>query len=169
MNLTLLYILAGVVIISLAIIMNRGLLLGRLGRKQSVPAAEVKEKPASKNEPVLARIYDNLRRAIYNEMVPGTVVDEVKTAYKSLGRRWNRDGQEMYAFCKKLDGDYIPTEQYMKNTRDNPPSWLHGALSQPYTAIAFNVKVNTNFMRKWGAVLLFAGFGIFAMVLLIAN
>lgn len=169
MNLTVFYILAGVISIGLGFFFYKD----KIFKKKRLSEEEIKaiktDEVKPKSDPTFSRIYDNLRRAIYNETLPGETIDEIKSKYGNLGRRWNRDGNELYTFVKTVDEEYIPVSRYMKITRDNPPSLLHGALIQPQTAIAFNVKIQRNFMQKWGPILLFAGVGIFCMVLLIAN
>jgi len=167
MNLLIFYVLAGVIIIGLIVFMSWGKIRGK--KQTDLPEPMQKEPEQSQSEPVFVRLYDNMRRAIYNETLDGEIVDEIKRNFGSLGRRWNRDGTELYAVTKTVDEEYIPVSQYMKIIRDNPPSLLHGALVQPQTSIAFNVKIQRSMMQKWGPILLFAGAGIFAMVLLIAN
>ena len=120
--------------------------------KEKEAAAENQEDENKILEPVLARIYDRTSRKIYNKMVDGIIQSNIIKEYPEtgLGRQWNKDGKWLYAFCREFENTYTPVEKFLVMNRLNPPTKLHGYLSQPEVAIAKDISVDKGFMEKYG-------------------
>lgn len=117
-------------------------------------AHKLEEKTVISELPVEARIFDNKKRKVYNDLLPGDVVAEVKETYSDLGRQWNKDGLLLYELCLKASGEYVPLETYLTIARDNPPTRVHRALNQKEKmSIAFNTKTSKSLMEKYGKYL----------------
>lgn len=173
MNLTLLYALAGLILFGLIIFsqrerLNRWLYRGKHSEGSEAPQSH-KEVKAPDTESRRARVYDTVSRTISTETISGETIKNIKDTYGNLGRMWNKDGERLYAFVKLNEDDYKPAERYFDMSRENPPSRLYRALTQPSTAMVFDVRAPSQFMRKWGPVLLFAAGALFIMMLMVLN
>lgn len=112
------------------------------------------EQPEVTYEPQEARIYNSITRTVYNATISGGEVAAIVTKYSTLGRKWNRDGKQLYALDYNADRTYSP--RIMPITPNNPPSKLHRALNHPGIALWFNVQRGKNFVEKWGWAIAFA-------------
>ena len=104
-------------------------------------------------EPVLAMIYDRAKRKFYKQMIDGLIQSKIIKEYPEigLGRQWcEDDGKYMYQICREFEDTYIPSEIYLVKDRKNPPTKLHGYLSQPEVSIAKDISVDKGFMEKYG-------------------
>lgn len=128
---------------------------------KQIENAEIKSNTKSER----ARIYDNIAGTIYNCEISGETLDKIILDHETLGRKWNRYGEKLYAFNRRLDGSFkpvIPTVDL-----ENPSSFLLGAISHPYIPMNWNAKKQPSFLSKYGGVLLFAGLcfaGVFLYV-----
>lgn len=121
-------------------------------------------------EPVLARIYDTTThpRKIYNILLDSSTQKKIIAASTmGLGRQWYREGEKVYALCKKSADKYIPVEHYLTGERKNPPSKLYNHLNRPEIEITHDVKKDNSFMKQYGHYLpygLAMAFIVFMMV-----
>ena len=158
-------------------------------KKVVLPANKI-ENEADKtveHEPVDVRLYDSITRTIRNvkfdwnaalkdkrENKDYPTIEEIKAKWRSVGRRWNRDGKWVYAINRyevnvkagdvvKSEIKYRPVEALMSPTRDQPPSKVHRALTHPEIAIYYDVTQQQTSLQKLMPVLIFAGAAIFIM------
>jgi hypothetical protein len=118
---------------------------------------------------VPARIYDNFTRTVKTGMLPAEGVRQIRKDYGNLGRRWEYNGEWVYSVVRLVTGKYVPTQQYMTLSLDNPPERLHRALQQQETEAFYRVRDNRSVLAKYGAYLLFAGVVIVILFLWGAN
>jgi len=118
-------------------------------------------------EPQEARIYNSITRTVYNATISGEEVAAIVTKYSTLGRKWNRDGKQLYALDYNADRTYSPRE--MPGTPENPPSKLHRALNHPGIALWFNVQKGKSLFEKWGWAIGFAIGAFFCIWVAIQN
>ncbi len=116
---------------------------------------------------VEARVYDNDTRMIYNAVIPGDIVREIRHECGNLGRKWLREGKWIYALNKRIDGRYKPVE--VPVTLDDPPSELHRALQQYEVPIVYNFEESKGLLQKWGHIIMFCGVAAVALFILIAQ
>lgn len=118
-------------------------------------------------QPVYARIKDNLSRTSYNTTLTGDIVKKIKEKYGSLGGQWNFNGKWLYEFCRHDKEDYEPYDNFLSPDREHPPSALHRYIDQPEIAISRNVQIEKNLMERYSWLLPWTigiGFLIFMLV-----
>lgn len=145
------------------------------GSSSEVVAAGKAKKPV--HDPINVRLYDSVSRSIYNTTLEGSIPDDILKLWRSFGRKWLYDNKWVFAINKyqtqvvdKTTGEitlsqpmYRPVESQMSPTRDNPPSKVHRALTQPEIEIFFNVTIKKGTLEKLVPVLIFAGGVVFVM------
>lgn len=112
-----------------------------------------------------ARVYDAATRTVYNTVVRGADVAEIRRNYGGLGRQWLMDGQWRFAFVKLENGTYRPVRVPM--TLDNPPSKLYRALQQHEIALVFGLEQTEGVFQKWGPIIWIGAIGAIALFILI--
>lgn len=131
----------------------------------STQAKEGEEEKDKKEEEVFeaveARIYDNYTRSIYNSIIQGGTVKEIRKLFGNLGRKWFKDGQWLYALNKSEEGLYSPV--VVPATMKEPPSKLHRALVQHAIGIMYDVKEERGLLQKYMPILIWTGVMIFIM------
>ena len=122
------------------------------GKETTTENTENQEDENKILEPVLARIFDRTNRKMYNKMIDGLIQSKIIKEYPEtgLGRQWNKDGKWVYTICREFENTYTPVEKFLVMNRLNPPTKLHGYLSQPEVAIAKDISVDKGFMEKYG-------------------
>ena len=99
--------------------------------------------------------------------IPTSVINEIRSTCRNLGRLWKEDGKAMYHINKYMSPDgvycYRPVEFLMTETRDNPPEDIHGCFDQDAVAIWYDVKAADKAFAKWSSVLWFCGITRFVL------
>lgn len=116
-----------------------------------------------------AYVYQDASRRAINVTIPGDTVKIIRKEFGSLGRLWNQDGSQVYAFEQEVNGHYIPVERAFSSDMANPPQKGFRATQQQKTERFFTSKDNRNLFQKYGHILLFAGVVLFIMFLVIAK
>jgi hypothetical protein len=119
--------------------------------------------PVVVGDPIRARVYDNILRSAYMDTIPASTVATIKEYNGSLGRRWMREGEWVYALNKTTEGNYVPV--YPSFDMDFQPTKVHRALMQQEVAICYDMKMPQNFMEKYGKILVWSGIIVFIMFL----
>lgn len=102
-------------------------------------------------EPIEARVADNILGRIYNTTISAKDVKKIIEKYGTLGRRWNREGKQVYGMVKLEDGDYkpiIPPKQI-----SSAPSELHDDMKQPEVEVLMDMREEKSFFGKYGQLL----------------
>lgn len=105
---------------------------------------------------------DKIRRVMIKPVLESELT-KIREIYGSLGRLWNREGQQLYALNENPDGTYVPVEKFMSTDLKNSPRKAFLATQQQETESYFANKDNRSFIQKYGAILLFAGVVFFIM------
>ena len=117
---------------------------------------------AMPENPIECRVYDRTTRGISYQNIAVADIIKIREKCGGLGRKWLRDGKEVFALVKIREGEYEPA--LPAKSLDNLPSIVHRKLTDVGAVkVFFDMKVQKGFMEKNGWVI---ALGIGAVVVI---
>lgn len=116
---------------------------------QGQPGKNGEQKPGG--QPVMCRVADNMTLTIYTALVPWEDIKKTLAKHKTLGRRWDRYGTQVYGLCRRLTGSYEPIVVTQKPGQ--APSELHEDMQQPEVPVLFDMREEKGIFEKYGKIL----------------
>jgi len=117
---------------------------------------------ATPKAPIECRVYNRTTRGVTYQKISVDAILKVRETYGGLGRRWLREGKEVFALVKLNEFEYAPAipPKEMKEL----PSYLHRKLTDTGAVkVFFDMKIQQGFLQKNGW-LIGLGIGVIAVI-----